>query len=110
MLQITAYIERHLGDAGLAPGDIAAAHHVSTRQLHKLFHAQGTTVSGWIRERRLEHCRRDLLDARYASRPVASIGARWGYPDAAHFSRLFKGAYGLSPRDYRSRGATGPDH
>jgi AraC-like DNA-binding protein len=110
MLQITAFIELHLGDAGLAPGDIAAAHHVSTRQLHKLFHAQGSTVSGWIRERRLEHCRRDLLDTRYAGRPVGSIGARWGYPDAAHFSRLFKAAYGLSPRDYRSRGRARANH
>jgi AraC-like DNA-binding protein len=107
MLRITAYIEQHLGHAELAPGEIAAAHHVSTRQLHKLFHAQGTTVSSWIRERRLEHCRRDLLDHRYAARPVAAIGARWGYPDAAHFSRLFKAAYGLSPRDYRAQRASG---
>jgi AraC-binding-like domain/Bacterial regulatory helix-turn-helix proteins, AraC family len=29
-------------------------------------------------------------------------GARWGYPDPAHFSRLFKAAYGVGPRDYRA--------
>jgi hypothetical protein len=27
---------------------------------------------------------------------------RWGYPDPAHFSRLFKAAYGVGPRDYRA--------
>jgi AraC-like DNA-binding protein len=110
MLRITAYVEQHLGQADLVPGQIAAAHHVSTRQLHKLFHAQGTTVSGWIRERRLEHCRRDLLDYRFAARPVAAIGARWGYPDPAHFSRLFKAAHGLSPRDYRAQQARAEEY
>ena len=102
MLQITSFIEEHLGQADLAPAQIAAAHHISLRQLHKLFHARGATVAGWIRQRRLEHCGHDLRDPRWSDRPVAAVGARWGYPDPAHFSRLFKGAYGLSPRDYRA--------
>jgi AraC-like DNA-binding protein len=103
MLRITAFIEEHLGEADLAPAQIAAAHHISLRQLHKLFHASGTTVAGWIRERRLEHCGHDLRDPRWVARPVAAIGARWGYPDPAHFSRLFKASYGMGPRDYRAR-------
>jgi AraC-like DNA-binding protein len=103
MLRITAFIEEHLGEADLAPAQIAAAHHVSLRQLHKLFHASGTTAAGWIRQRRLEHCGHDLRDPRYVAWPVAAIGARWGYPDPAHFSRLFKASYGLGPRDYRAR-------
>jgi len=103
MAQITTFIEEHLADAELSPADLAAAHHISLRQLHKLFHASGTTVAGWIRMRRLERCGHDLRDARWASRPVAAIGARWGYPDPAHFSRLFKSAYGVSPRDYRGQ-------
>jgi AraC-like DNA-binding protein len=102
MLQITAFIEEHLGEADLSPAQIAAAHHISLRQLHKLFHANGTTVAGWIRQRRLEHCGHDLRDPRWAARPVAAVGARWGYPDPAHFSRLFKAGFGLSPRDYRA--------
>jgi AraC-like DNA-binding protein len=102
MLQITAFIEEHLGEADLAPAQIAAAHHISLRQLHKLFHASGTTVAGWIRQRRLERCGHDLRDPRWSARPVAAIGARWGYPDPAHFSRLFKANYGVGPRDYRA--------
>ena len=102
MVRITAFIEDHLAEADLAPAQIAAAHHVSLRQLHKLFHADGTTVGGWIRQRRLEHCCHDLRDPRWALRPVAAVGARWGYPDPAHFSRLFKATYGVGPRDYRA--------
>ena len=104
MLQITSFIEEHLGKADLAPAQIAAAHHISLRQLHKLFHASGTTVAGWIRQRRLERCGHDLRDPRWSGRPVAAIGARWGYPDPAHFSRLFKAHYGFCPRDYRAGG------
>jgi AraC-like DNA-binding protein len=109
MLQITAFIEEHLGQADLAPAQIAAAHHISLRQLHKLFHASGTTVAGWIRQRRLDHCGHDLRDPRCATRSVGAVGARWGYPDPAHFSRLFKATYGVGPRDYRaSRGLAAP--
>jgi AraC-like DNA-binding protein len=101
MLHITAFIEEHLGNSDLSPQFIAAAQHISVRQLHKLFHGTGFTVGGWIRQRRLERCGHDLRDPRLANRPVAAIGARWGYPDPAHFSRLFKAAYGTGPRDYR---------
>jgi len=34
---------------------------------------------------------------------VSSIATRWGLFDPAHFSRLFKSTYGLSPREYRIR-------
>jgi AraC-like DNA-binding protein len=83
---------------------VAGEQAVRLRQLHKLFHASGTTVAGWIRQRRLEHCEHDLRDPRWQSRPVAAVGARWGYPDPAHFSRLFKAHYGFCPRDYRAGG------
>jgi AraC-like DNA-binding protein len=101
LLQTLAFIERHLCDPCLSPGAVASAHHISTRYLHKLFQAEGTTVSAWIRRRRLEHCRRDLRDPAHAQRSVSAIGARWGLPDASHFSRLFRAAFGVSPRDYR---------
>jgi AraC-like DNA-binding protein len=33
--------------------------------------------------------------------PAAIAAARWGFTDAAHFSRLFKSAFGQSPWEYR---------
>lgn len=101
------YIEVHLGDLDLTPDRIAAAQNLSTRTLHRLFESDGFTISGWIRMRRLEHCRVELEGAGSEDVPVSSIGARWGLWDAAHFSRLFKSSYGLSPRAYR---ATHHDH
>lgn len=101
--RIFAYIEAHLGSADLNPARIAAAHYISTRHLHGIFHEQGVTVSSWIRTRRLERCRRDLLDPLLAERTVAAIASRWGLLDAAHFSRVFKAAYQESPSDLRVR-------
>jgi len=101
LIRVRAYVERHLDDPDLSPDSIAAAHFVSSRHLYKLFREEGTTVSLWIKQRRLEHCRRDLRDPLQLNRPVSAIAARWGFVDAAHFSRLFKATYGASPREYR---------
>lgn len=100
--RIRAHIEEHLASADLTPTSIAAAHFISTRHLHALFHDTGTTVSAWIRQRRLEHCRRDLLAPQLADVPVSAVATRWGFIDAAHFSRAFKAEFGLPPREYRA--------
>ncbi len=103
--RVRTFIDAHLGDPDLGPSTIAAAHYISTRHLHNLFQASDTTVAAWIRSRRLEHCRRDLRDPVCAGRPVAAIAARWGFFDAAHFSRVFKTAFGMSPSVYRREAA-----
>ena len=110
MLRIQAFIDRHLGDPGLSPGTIAAAHHMSVRTLHKLHQTQHESIAASIRRRRLERCRQDLLDPALGDRPVSAVGARWGFPDAAVFSRAFRAAYGLPPGEYRATqvGRTAP--
>lgn len=95
-------IDRRLDDADLSPATLAAALHVSTRTLHRSFDGSGASASTWIRKRRLERCRTELADPRFAERTVSAIGARWGLADAAHLSRSFKEEYGLSPRAFRA--------
>jgi AraC-like DNA-binding protein len=106
---IDLFIEQHLPDPNLDPQSIAAANFISLRNLHGLFHDRGVSVSSWVRTRRLDLCQRDLIDPLLAQVPVASIAARWGLTDPAHFSRLFKRTYGVSPTDYRRQsGITQP--
>ena len=100
--RIRAFIDQHLGDPGLSPARIASAHYISVRTLHKLYETEDDTVTSSIRHRRLERCRRDLLDADLRRRPAGAIGARWGFRDAAAFSRAFRDAYGLPPAEYRA--------
>jgi AraC-like DNA-binding protein len=104
--RLQAYIEEHLADPRLRPGDIAAANHISVRYLQKLFSDTGRSVSGYVRGRRLERCRADLADPALAGQLVGTVAARWGFDDPAHFSRLFRATYDCSPRDYRRSGGS----
>jgi AraC-like DNA-binding protein len=95
---VRSYVDANLGDPRLSPATIAVHHHISTRTLHRLFQATGTTVAAFIRSRRLQRCRQELLRDQ---RPVRAIAARWGFTDQAHFSRVFRAEYGVTPGRYR---------
>jgi len=101
LASIRRFIEEHLADPELSPAEIAAAHFISTRLLHRLFADGGMTVASWIRARRLEHCRRDLRDPQFSNRPISAIANRWGFVDSAHFSRVFRDSFGEPPSAYR---------
>ncbi|TFD20884.1 helix-turn-helix domain-containing protein [Cryobacterium sp. TMT4-10] len=103
LVRIETYIAANLSDSDLSVAEIAAAHHVSVRYLQKLFEEQHETVSGWIRHRRLEQCRKDLSNPAFADRTVGAIGSAWGFPGAASFSRAFRQEFGLTPSDFRTR-------
>ncbi|MEU9858468.1 helix-turn-helix domain-containing protein [Streptomyces sp. NPDC047974] len=99
--RIHAHIEEHLMDPDLSPESIARAHHISVRYLQKLFQNDGSTVSQWIRRRRLEFCRFEL--GRSTRRTtMAAMAHRWGFSSASHFSRTFRGAYGMSPSQWQA--------
>jgi AraC-like DNA-binding protein len=104
---VKAYIGEHLGSPALGPEEIARANHISTRYLHRLFEGEGLSVSEWIRDQRVERCRRDLRDPLLQHESILSIATRWGLPSPAHFSRVFRAAYGQSPREER-RAALAP--
>ena len=58
-------------------------------------------MSEWIWSRRLEKARRDLFDPLLARESITQIALSSGFSDLAHFSRRFKAAYALAPREYR---------
>ncbi|MFB6438357.1 helix-turn-helix domain-containing protein [Streptomyces sp. NPDC056411] len=101
ILRIQAFIREHLHDPHLTPATIAAAHHISTSYLHRLFRDEDATVAEWIRRRRLEAAHRDLADPALRALPIHTIATRWGFPRATDFSRAYRAAYGTTPKDHR---------
>lgn len=99
--RVMEYIDERLGDADLSPQAIAEAHFISVRSLYKLFEDSGTTVAGFLRSRRLARAEAELTDPGLRELPVGRIAARCGLPDPAHFSRLFRAAYGVAPTQLR---------
>lgn len=99
--RITLHVESRLGDPELSIGTVAQEVGVSPRYLQKLFESAGESFSHYLRTRRLERCRSDLVNPLYAHLSITDICFRWCFNDAAHFSRAFREQYGSSPRAYR---------
>ncbi len=101
--QICQDIELRLGDCELSLGKVASVHRVSSRYIQKLFGEAGFSFSQYLRLRRLEHCRADLSSRAHATLSISEICFRWGFNDAAHFSRSFRTQYQTTPRAYRQQ-------
>ena len=93
------YVRTHLQDAALGPTSIAQAYAMSVRALHSLFEDADASVATLVRSERLARCREDLQRPNGGS--VTEIAFRWGFCDAAHFSRVFKREFGATPSEVR---------
>ena len=93
--EIARYVRTHLQDPQLGPASIARAYAMSVRTLHALFEDVDASVAGLVRRERLARCLEDLQQPNGGS--VTEIAFRWGFCDAAHFSRVFKREFGATP-------------
>jgi AraC-like DNA-binding protein len=99
--RIEAFIHNNLTDPGLSPERIAHQHYISVRQLYNLWAHNELGLSEWIINERLEGARRAIAVHASATTTIGTIARQWGFTDLTHFSRRFRGAYGLSPREWR---------
>lgn len=95
--RIRAEIEAQLGNPDLDPDWLAERFSMSRATLYRLFKEYGG-VREHIRLRRLVEAYRALARGGRTER-IGVIADRLGFPDQAAFSRAFRAAYGLSPRD-----------
>ena len=110
--EVRRYIRTHMQDPALDPASIARAYSISVRALHALFEDADASVAGLVRRERLGRCAEDLQRPNAGS--VTEIAFRWGFCDAAHFSRVFKREFGATPSEIRRaamiRAAGRPGH
>ncbi len=99
--RILAYTRAHLRDPGLSADRIASAHGISVRALYGLFAKGGLSLEQWIIEQRLEGACAALVSPHTRTRTIEHIAHSWGFSTPNHFTRRFKAAYGVTPRQWR---------
>ncbi|MEO3435599.1 helix-turn-helix domain-containing protein [Inquilinus sp. CAU 1745] len=95
------YIRAHLGRHNLNPSEIAAAVGCSRATLYRLFQGHGLTVSGHIRELRLQRLMR-LLQRTSDGALVAVLAYRCGFHDIPNVNQMFRRRFGVSPTQARA--------
>jgi AraC-like DNA-binding protein len=75
---------------------------VSPRLLYAAWSRNEVSLAAYVLRQRLELARRALVLGNVGPTPtIAAAARRCGFVDAAHFSRRFREAYGMSPREWR---------
>ena len=93
------WIVKHLTDGAIRVGDLALAHNVAPRTVHRAFATTSDTMGSVVRAHRLAAARNDLV---HTVASVAAIAHRWGFCDASHLGREFRREFSMSPGDYRA--------
>ncbi|MEV0623655.1 helix-turn-helix domain-containing protein [Nonomuraea sp. NPDC050404] len=95
------YIDRHLHDPCLGAAQVAGIMGISVRHLARIFESTGTTPARHITERRLIRAHEELTGPRARATTIADVAHRWGFSSQAHFARLFRAKFGLTPSEAR---------
>lgn len=98
---IENYILMNLTDPDLAYDKVAECCGISPRYLSYLLKARHTSFSDLLWKNRLPKARDGLVAPSTIKYPINQIAYMCGFKSAAHFSRMFKSAYGCTPREYR---------
>lgn len=91
------YIEQHY-KIDITIDDFCKEMGYSRRSTQRSLLHYGTTWSDLLRRRRLNEAARRLSNTNLS---VARIAGIVGYRQPAHFARVFRVQFGLSPREYR---------
>lgn len=103
--RIESYVCRNLRNPQLTVDMVAAAHACTKRYVHKIFSAE-ETLGQYILGARLDRCREDLLKPELAGQSITEIAFSWGFNSSAHFSRVFRRRFGISPSACRAPAPT----
>lgn len=101
--RVKAYIEENLSRE-ISRNELAAAVYLHPDYLSHFFKEKtGMSISDYIADVRIEHAKNQLLTT---EKPVSAIAFESGYSNMAYFSKIFKRATGLTPTEYRKKGAS----
>lgn len=95
------YIATHLHQPTLNADQLCQTFHCSRATVYRLFQSLGG-VKNFIQNQRLNSCYRYLHRLNPASDlRISDIIGRWGFSNGAHFSRVFKQKFGVTPSEVK---------
>lgn len=98
---VLAFLRQEFRRPGLNVNSAATAHDLSPRYLHRLMERENIRFTAYVNELRLNAAHAALLEHQGTS--VAAIAMDSGFSDIAHFNRLFKKRFGVTPSAVRGR-------
>lgn len=99
LVTMRQFIRAHCGNPSLDPAAVAAAFHVSRRQLYNMFQLAGHSPAEAIRRARID--RACTLLRNDPERAVTQIAFEAGFADATTFSRVFSSTHGVTATQWR---------
>ncbi|WP_155952218.1 AraC family transcriptional regulator [Pseudomonas sp. CHM02] len=102
LFRIERYINERLADSTLDAAKIANDVNLSVGYLNHLFREHGTSLMRYVWQQRIQHACALLTNSACGNMSIDEVAWNCGFSSPAHFSRKFKQAYGLSPREMRT--------
>lgn len=99
--QIKDYVAANINNPLMNAASIARANNISKRYLYRLFEKEEISIGDLIRMQRLQICKEAITLHARGHTTLTDIALSHGFNDIAHFSKLFKSHYGISPRVFR---------
>lgn len=107
---IAQFVITHLADHKLSVDSIAHAFHCSTRTLQRIFSDahDSEPLNRYIWRSRIERSAIALMTSTDRNGSITEIAQAHGFGSVAHFSRLFRKNFNMSPTEYRRRALPPP--
>lgn len=100
--RIQRHVAANLDSRTLHAETLCAHFRISRSRLYRLFEPVGG-VAHYIQEQRLARACAELGNPAHDHRRIYEIAYALGFSSEAHFSRVFRSTFGLSPSDVRAR-------
>lgn len=100
--RIVEYVTQNITDANLDAGHIAQQMGCSKSYVFRAFHDREDSLQKQILNIRLDFARQLLISPNLSKNSISDITFRSGFNSSAHFSRVFKHRFGMSPRQMRN--------
>lgn len=101
LFHVKKYLRKHCDNSELTPEIISQAVGLSVRYINNLFNTEATSLMRYVTQQRLCLARSLLGSQRYTHHSITELAMQSGFNNMAHFSRVFKMKYSMSPRQFR---------